>query len=66
PTHQGTCTINGQQYYISAWVKESQKDGSRFFSLAFKPKMARDHAGAPENPPAPSASQEQFDDSIPF
>lgn len=65
PTHSGQCTIDGKQYWISAWVKDG-RDGSRFFSLAFKPKMAKEHQGAPQNPPAPTAGSHDFDDSIPF
>jgi hypothetical protein len=38
PDHNGNCTIEGVEYWISAWVKESKKDGSKFFSLAFTPK----------------------------
>ena len=59
PTHSGQCTIDGKPFWISAWVKEG-RDGSRFFSLAFKPKMAREHAGAPDNP------GEHGSDEIPF
>jgi hypothetical protein len=65
PTHSGQCTIEGKQYWISAWVKDG-RGGSRFFSLAFKPKMAREQ-GAPANPPAQTAAaKDEFDDSIPF
>lgn len=65
PTHSGQCTIDGKQYWISAWVKDGQ-DGSRFFSLAFKPKMAREHQGASQNPPAQNANQDFDDSDIPF
>lgn len=63
PTHSGQCVIDGKQYWISAWVKDG-RNGSRFFSLSFRPKLARDHQGAPSNPPAPAAPD--FDDQIPF
>ncbi len=67
PTHSGQCMIDGKQYWISAWVKDG-RDGSRFFSLAFKPKLARDHAGASQNPPARTTevSADDFSDDIPF
>lgn len=66
PTHTGQCTIDEKQYWISAWVKDG-RDGSRFFSLAFKPKMERDYQGAPANPPAQTgAHADGFDDSVPF
>ena len=66
PTHSGQCTIDGKQYWISGWVKESRNDGSRFFSLAFKPKLAREHQGAPDNPPAQTSGKSEFDTEIPF
>lgn len=44
PTHDGSCMIDGREYWISAWVKES-KAGNKFFSLAFKPKEQRADEG---------------------
>lgn len=68
PTHSGQCTIDGKQYWISAWVNESQKDGSKYFQLRFKPKAAREHRGGTNNPPAQKAAEPQsdFDESVPF
>ena len=57
PTHSGTINVGGQEYWLSAWVKES-KAGRRFFSLAVKPKEAQ--------PERKQAEPEGFDDSIPF
>ncbi len=62
PTHSGQCTVDGKDYWISAWVKDG-RDGSKFFSLAFNPKLAAEHRGSPANPPAQVA---EFDDDIPF
>jgi hypothetical protein len=36
PDHTGSATINGVEYWISAWVKDGTR--GKFFSLAFKPK----------------------------
>jgi hypothetical protein len=38
PDYTGQVLINGEQMWISAWVKESKKDGMKYFSLAFQPK----------------------------
>lgn len=65
PTHSGRCMVDGKQYWISAWVKDGQ-DGSRFFSLAFRPKMASEHSGATQNPPAQTAGKDAADEDIPF
>lgn len=63
PDISGQCTIGGVQYWISGWKKDGRS--GTFYSLAFKPKLAREHQGAPANPPAQTAKSE-FDSSIPF
>ena len=35
PHYQGKATINGVDYYVSAWVKDGQK--GKYQSLSFKP-----------------------------
>jgi hypothetical protein len=45
--------VKGQAYFLDAWIKESKKPGGKkFMSLRLKPKMAREHQGASDNPPA--------------
>ena len=58
PQMQGSCLIDGVEYYISAWTKEGSR--GRWQSLAFKRKDAK-----PDSKPAP-ANVEQMDDDIPF
>lgn len=60
PDHTGTCTIDGKEYYISAWVKQSGA-GNKYFSLAFAPKEVQE-----SKPTPPAAVHEDFDDDIPF
>ena len=38
PEYTGKCTINGTEYKIGAWVKESEKEGKtrKYFSLSFE------------------------------
>jgi len=38
PTHKGSCTIEGRQYWISAYVNESRDSGEKYFKLYFEPK----------------------------
>jgi hypothetical protein len=63
PAYGGTINVEGVEYWISAWVKEGQK--GKFFSLAIKPKEARQESAPQRQAPAPAAA---FDDdsSIPF
>jgi len=58
PQMQGSCLIEGIEYWVSAWTKEGTK--GRWQSLSFKRKDAKSDAK-----PAP-ASIEQMDDDIPF
>jgi hypothetical protein len=59
PEYTGKCEINGQMYWISAWVKEGQ--GEKFFSLSFKPQEQ-----APTQRTGSARRQAPDDDSIPF
>lgn len=65
PTHTGQCSVGGQRYWISAWVKEG-RDGSRFFSLSFKPMEQRGDNRQPPRDPPPAPKEPEFDDDIPF
>ena len=41
PTHkdyEGNCVIHGRSYWMSAWVKESDKVG-KFLSISFEEKI---------------------------
>lgn len=62
PEYTGKCEIDGQMYWISAWIKEGQ--GEKFFSLSFKPQEARQEA--PRRPAPPSKPPADMDDDIPF
>ena len=63
--YNGSINVGGTEYWLNAWIKTS-KAGKKFMSLSVKPKMAREHAGAPKNPPAQKGAQDDFDDDIPF
>lgn len=59
PEFSGSLNVDGTDFWLSAWVKESSKDGSKFFSLSIKPKDA-----AKSKPKA--MPEEDPNDPIPF
>jgi hypothetical protein len=60
PQYRGSLNVGGEEYNLSAWIKESKKTGDKFLSLSVEPKK-----DAPKRAPAPAAEPE-FNDDIPF
>jgi hypothetical protein len=60
PQYRGSLNVAGQDFNISAWVKESKKDGSKFLSISVEPKK-----DAPRKPQV-QAAEPEFADDIPF
>ena len=61
PNLQGSCTIDGRRYWISAWtntVQRGERRGEKYIALSFR--ATEEH---PERPPAPPTND---DDDIPF
>lgn len=63
PQYEGSVTVGGVDYWISAWVKEGRS--GKFFSLAFKPKEKREEPAKPTQTTQRAAGA-PFDDDIPF
>lgn len=65
PDRQGSCRIDGKDYWISGWAKQD-RNGRPWLSLAFKPKDAKRDAaeGAPTKPRG--SMKDEMDDFIPF
>lgn len=77
PDYKGSCEIDGEEFWIAAWIKDGKK--GKFMSLAFTPKeetappppapmSKRDRAEAwKAGAQKPSSSGfEDMDDDIPF
>lgn len=63
PDYRGNITLHdGTECWLDAWINTSKK-GQKFMALRMKPKMAREHAGAAQNPPP---REPDPSDDIPF
>ena len=52
PTHKGSCTIEGREYWISAYVNESrQVIGEKYFKLYFEAKKTEEGVPNPDIEP---------------
>ena len=66
PDYKGSINVDGVEYWLSAWLKES-KTGTKFMSLSVNPKQApaaTPHEKAKAN--GYQKQQEEWDQDIPF
>lgn len=46
PAYRGSLNVGGTDYNLSAWIRESKKDGSKYMSLSVEPKQDKPIAKA--------------------
>lgn len=63
PDYRGKLNVNGEEFWLDAWIKESKKDGSKFMSLSIKPKQEKAQRHAPQTEAAGASDP---NDEIPF
>jgi len=68
PEYKGTININGQEFWLSAWIKEGTK--GKFFSLSAQakdpyPETRQNTTKPPQRKQEPAPAWD-LDDSIPF
>jgi hypothetical protein len=61
--YQGSITVSGTEYWLSAWVKQGKR--GKFMTLSVKPKEQRT-AATPLAPSSPQGNAAAFNDEIPF
>jgi len=61
----GSAKIGGVEYWVNAWVKSYEKDGTKrkYFSLSFRPKQKPSEVKAPAKP---VGKLDEMDDDIPW
>lgn len=60
PDYQGSCVINGEELWMSAWLKTSE-GGKRWMSFSFKPKESK-----PKQDTRTHSQRKRPDDEPPF
>lgn len=64
PDRNGSCMINGVEYWVSGWVKEPKTAGKqKWLSLSFTPKESNQSS---RSEPKPAGGFDNMDDDIPF
>jgi len=61
--YQGNCEIDGNQFYLDAWINTPKEGGEKYMSLRFKPKGQKPTAIAKSSIPNDVTP---FDDDVPF
>ena len=67
--YNGKINIEGVEYWLNAWIKESKEDGRKFFSLSVKPKQQQNASqgkSVPAKPKYEGRKQDDNGDDIPF
>ena len=64
PDYKGSALLNGVEHWLDAWINTA-KDGSKYMSVKFKPKEARQQTASQAYAGA-EARDEDLDDSVPF
>lgn len=65
PDYRGEALIDGRKLKLSAWLKESKRNGSKFLSGRIEDAQERPKASPGSKPSTPPPA-ETFEDDVPF
>ena len=70
PDYKGSITVNGEEFWLSAWIKKGERGklaGKTFMSLSVEPKEQRQAPPQQQkSTPPPAAKAEDIDEDVPF
>jgi hypothetical protein len=67
PAYKGQGRVSGREYWVSGWVNESRKDGSKYLSVKLKPKTeARRERYSRRDDYERGRAPNDLDDEVPF
>lgn len=65
PDYKGNINVNGQEFWLSAWIKTPNNGGDKYMSLSVQPKEQQAQP-APQQQPQQAPQAPASDDGIPF
>ena len=63
PDYNGSINVDGQDYWLAAWLKTSKK-GQKYMSLSVRPKKAKEENAVPQE--TVSTAKDDLNDDIPW
>lgn len=61
--YRGQCEINGQKFWMNAWINIAKQTGSKYMRIVFKEQEARSDV-APEGAPEGKPKYPELDDDL--
>lgn len=66
PDYRGSINVNGEEFWLDAWLQKAKKTGATFMSLKIKPKKQDGQRTTQNEPARVQDNPTDFDDDIPF
>lgn len=66
PGYQGSITIGGVEYWLSAWLNEAKTTNEKYFGLRVKRKSDQSTASSSQPPPSSKPDPQPEEDDVPF